>query len=123
MNEDQDAPRGADVPLGVDRLVPPTDKFDGMTVIVRDGRTFAIAGVGEEASRLVESFATQQLAIAADRAANPDWVNFCRAQKDGECSWAGCPQLRDGEPARSSRHCPLDEGCPRCCRAEEECIC
>jgi hypothetical protein len=27
---------------------------------------------------------------------------------DGECRWRACPQLKDGEPARSSRHCPLD---------------
>jgi len=25
---------------------------------------------------------------------------------DGECSWANCPQLRDGEPHKSGRHCP-----------------
>lgn len=32
----------------------------------------------------------------------------CHAQKDGDCSWEFCPQLRDGEPERSGRHCPLD---------------
>lgn len=32
----------------------------------------------------------------------------CKADRDGECDWAGCPQLRDGEPKRSGRHCPRD---------------
>lgn len=32
----------------------------------------------------------------------------CAAGRDGECGHAQCPQLRDGEPAKSGRHCPLD---------------
>lgn len=32
----------------------------------------------------------------------------CHAARDGECFWSDCPQLRDGEPARSGRHCPID---------------
>lgn len=32
----------------------------------------------------------------------------CHSGRDGECSWERCPQLRDGEPVRSGRHCPLD---------------
>lgn len=33
----------------------------------------------------------------------------CQASRgDGECVWEGCPQLRDGEPERTGRHCPLD---------------
>ena len=32
----------------------------------------------------------------------------CQAARDGECDYAHCPQLRDGEPARSGRHCPVD---------------
>lgn len=123
MSDQDEAPRGSDVPLGVDRIVPPTDKFPGMTVIVRDGLTLACVGVGPEVDRHLESAAVERLAVAASRAANPERVNFCRAHKDGECGWDGCPQLREGEPARSGRHCPLDEGCPRCCRAKEECIC
>jgi len=37
----------------------------------------------------------------------------CRSKMDGDCYWSGCPQLRDGEPEDSGRHCPLD-------RLEEE---
>lgn len=32
----------------------------------------------------------------------------CRAGSDGECFWKECPQEREGEPAASGRHCPLD---------------
>jgi hypothetical protein len=32
----------------------------------------------------------------------------CQADDDGYCDWSECPQLRDGEPACSGRHCPLD---------------
>lgn len=32
----------------------------------------------------------------------------CHSAKDGECEWAHCPQIRDGEPDKSGRHCPLD---------------
>lgn len=32
----------------------------------------------------------------------------CHAQKDGDCDDARCPQLRDGEPAKTGRHCPID---------------
>lgn len=31
----------------------------------------------------------------------------CRSDSDGDCSWIGCPQIRDGEPAKSGRACPL----------------
>lgn len=31
----------------------------------------------------------------------------CRAGGDGECYWKRCPQLRDDEPERSGRDCPL----------------
>lgn len=37
-----------------------------------------------------------------------DPPTYCRAQRDGDCTWAGCPQARDGEPGRTGRHCPLD---------------
>lgn len=32
----------------------------------------------------------------------------CHAGSDGECNWKSCPQLRDGEPKKSGRHCPQD---------------
>jgi hypothetical protein len=32
----------------------------------------------------------------------------CQADDDGMCEWLTCPQLRDGEPRRTGRHCPWD---------------
>jgi hypothetical protein len=32
----------------------------------------------------------------------------CAASSDGECCHPQCPQLRDNEPAKSGRHCPID---------------
>jgi hypothetical protein len=32
----------------------------------------------------------------------------CRGHEDGECHWEGCPQVKDGEPEKTGRHCPLD---------------
>ena len=34
----------------------------------------------------------------------------CHAGRDGDCIWVECPQLRDGEPVATGRHCPLDNG-------------
>lgn len=32
----------------------------------------------------------------------------CHSNCDGDCEWKFCPQLRDGEPHKSGRHCPND---------------
>jgi len=45
---------------------------------------------------------------AAGEGAAP--LTRCAAGRDGECGHAQCPQLRDAEPAKSGRHCPLDSG-------------
>lgn len=37
-------------------------------------------------------------------------LTSCAAHRDGECSHPNCPQIRDGEPRKSGRHCPLDTG-------------
>jgi hypothetical protein len=36
------------------------------------------------------------------------FVERCHAARDGDCFAKTCPQLREGEPHRSGRHCPLD---------------
>ncbi len=33
----------------------------------------------------------------------------CQSDDDGYCDFSECPQLRDDEPKRSGRHCPLDQ--------------
>jgi len=32
----------------------------------------------------------------------------CQADDDDHCVHRNCPQLRDGEPKKTGRHCPLD---------------
>lgn len=36
------------------------------------------------------------------------FLTSCAAGRDGECNDPRCPQLRDGEPQASGRHCPID---------------
>lgn len=35
-------------------------------------------------------------------------IEGCRSDDDGYCTWRRCPQRRDGEPAKSGRHCPRE---------------
>jgi hypothetical protein len=51
----------------------------------------------------------------------PDYRNSsaCHSEEDGDCFWERCPQLRDGEPQKSGRHCPLDKIRP-CTHGPEE---
>lgn len=35
-------------------------------------------------------------------------LKHCVSGRDGECNHHLCPQLADGEPVKSGRHCPLD---------------
>lgn len=36
------------------------------------------------------------------------YISNCQADCDGYCEYEGCPQLRDNEPIKTGRHCPLD---------------
>jgi hypothetical protein len=40
--------------------------------------------------------------------AAPKGLEGCHADRDGDCTWKDCPQLRDKEPSATGRHCPLD---------------
>lgn len=40
-------------------------------------------------------------------------LTSCAADRDGDCDHPQCPQLRDAEPAKSGRSCPM-------CAAPEE---
>lgn len=35
-------------------------------------------------------------------------LTHCASGQDGDCIHPDCPQLRDGEPVKSGRHCPID---------------
>lgn len=51
--------------------------------------------------------ATLVAAIAA-ALTRPTRLIRCAASRDGECAHRDCPQLRDNEPGKTGRHCPLD---------------
>jgi hypothetical protein len=59
----------------------------------------ASRGLHEEARRGQEGGNAEQWVLNVDP---------CQADQDGYCVWGGCPQLRDGEPSSSGRHCPMD---------------
>lgn len=39
-------------------------------------------------------------------------LGTCHADRDGDCAWKDCPQIRYSVPLRSRRHCPLDVELP-----------
>jgi len=39
---------------------------------------------------------------------NEKQTGYCHADRDGDCIHKQCPQLRDNEPHKTGRHCPLD---------------
>lgn len=51
---------------------------------------------------------SSQILAAAVRAWARERSFLCKANREGDCKSATCPQLRDGEPVKSGRHCPLD---------------
>jgi len=57
--------------------------------------------IDRELDRLVDA------AIKAQEGKEPA-PERCHASRDGECVHQQCPQLRDGEPMKTGRHCPLD---------------
>jgi hypothetical protein len=77
-----------------------------------------------EYRRLKDAEAAVSAAAARLRQAEAVWMTLvkpavdeqrglsgrCQADRDGDCSWCGCPQLRDGEPKKTGRCCPLPHG-------------
>lgn len=63
----------------------------------------SVARLKSEISRL-----TAELAEARAEGERAKTLNHCAAARDGDCIHALCPQLRDGEPHKTGRHCPLD---------------
>lgn len=92
-------------------------QHDAYSVPGRDGERIEVRRVREEPAYKPPS--REEMAARAERrrlllaqfdAENPDLVGKrCRCSSDGEvCNWDRCPQIRDGEPDKSGRHCPLD---------------
>lgn len=103
---------GYDWPLGAPkhiwlRCVPPPEGYVSWYVEAAEGARGAFPATqcweayGDEIYRAPAQEPGEQKGGAAP-------LTRCAAGRDGECGHAQCPQLRDGEPAKSSRHCPLD---------------
>ena len=95
-------------------------------VVIDEGA--ALDRVIKRLANKVRSSKTQRAASAADgvihvtlerdRAAITPYQRqliadgHCMADDDGDCGWMKaeweCPQLRDGEPKKTGRHCPRD---------------
>jgi hypothetical protein len=58
--------------------------------------------------KAIQSALTEQHAAKPAEAVDPPSLLGCHAGKDGDCTHRQCPQLRDGEPSATGRHCPLD---------------
>lgn len=73
-------------------------------IIPRSEQEVALAEDGERFREAREGKAQ----TIANRERYEDRERCKAARSDGECWWAECPQLRDGEPAKTGRHCPID---------------
>lgn len=56
---------------------------------------------------------TRLLAVKGEQLSAPEiiWQRpliRCAAGRDGDCIHPDCPQNKEGEPAKTGRHCPLD---------------
>ena len=101
--------------------------FDELVSFIRTQASGALAvtenvkgSVQEQVANMVEDLVEQSLQTGSKQ---PEWPTIvwhirafspqlnlprCHAASDGECTWKHCPQLREGEPKKTGRHCPLD---------------
>jgi len=70
----------------------------------------------ERAQRCDDEAARREAKAFRDFYTDEEDRTACRAAKDGECYWSSCPQIKDSEPSKSGRHCPLDN--PEAARRE-----
>lgn len=77
------------------------DELEVVAAAVEYGRNLEMAVDTAEKSAVSES---PEYRYDAQRRC----MTRCQSNTDGDCYWEHCPQLRDGEPAQSGRHCPLD---------------
>lgn len=61
--------------------------------------------IGPKIASMMQAFAQEVEHVCKPAVERPV---RCHAARDGECQWELCPQLRDGEPTKTGRHCPLD---------------
>jgi DNA repair exonuclease SbcCD ATPase subunit len=66
--------------------------------------------VGENTSPLAPMKIIEELGAAEAALSEATQEAYCHASRgDGECNWKLCPQVREGEPKKTGRRCPLDE--------------
>lgn len=75
----------------------------------RSGVTKGAAGAVYYWNRRPRPEPKTALAAACVIAGSEIAAKGCHSQRDGDCTWGPCPQVRDGEPAATGRHCPLDD--------------
>ncbi len=86
----------------LDHNTPDADRHRLMKKLAADAKTLTRLVYGDEPT----------VPVPPAPAPNPPVATpaRCHSGKDGDCVWAGCPQLKDNEPAATGRHCPLDDG-------------
>lgn len=57
---------------------------------------------------VVEAISALKSTVPTNETGNTDGITTCQSGSDGDCFHKLCPQLRDGEPVKSGRRCPLD---------------
>ncbi len=80
-------------------------------VLPRDDTIASLRAENERLRGLLLKNTERWAHCSVDRAAVENQLaqqHYCHAHSDGDCTWEHCPQLRDGEPEKSGRHCPLD---------------
>lgn len=75
-----------------------------------DRRTYDAARKEHYTTRdtLVALLDAELARLGAREGGSSGTIAGCQADDDGDCVWRDCPQLRDGEPKKSGRHCPRD---------------
>lgn len=69
-----------------------------------EGRRQAVAAAESESGVHSRTFGVASVVVVSAH----DGFTGCRAGRDGDCTHNDCPQLADGEPKASGRHCPRD---------------
>jgi hypothetical protein len=90
-------------------------EFDGTGEVVRKDRWEStvrqIVGVLEDGGHRGVSrrnFELGTVVVRVRQLVANEVLTRCQSDGDGDCMHGKCPQSRDGEPAATGRHCPLD---------------
>lgn len=80
--------------------------FDIPVVFYFESDSTSMPSKGDHFKACSRAASSELVRVAFDPNAAP--IERCAAARDGECFHAQCPQLKDGEPVKSGRHCPID---------------